>query len=151
MERIRSKGIEPFHYDHPNMSGELWFGEGFTNYYEELALHRSGIIDFNQFLESLTSFVNTVVASPGRLMHSAVEMSRLAPYVDAATSIDKTNRENTFISYYTYGAALGVGIDLKIRAEFPGKSLDDWMRAMWKQHPDVQKPYTLAKIGRAHV
>ena len=115
MERIRSKGIEPFHYDHPNMSGELWFGEGFTNYYEELALHRSGIIDFNQFLESLTSFVNTVVASPGRLMHSAVEMSRLAPYVDAATSIDKTNRENTFISYYTYGAALGVGIDLKIR------------------------------------
>ncbi len=32
-----------------------------------------------------------------------------APFVDAATSIDPDNRGNTFISYYTWGAASGWG------------------------------------------
>ncbi len=32
-------------------------------------------------------------------------MSRLAPYVDAAQAVDPTNWENTFVSYYTYGAS----------------------------------------------
>jgi len=67
----------------------------------------------------------------------------LAPFVDAATAIDVTNVSNTFISYYTYGQALALGIDLAIRERFPGKSLDDWMRAMWKRHGDIQNPYTL--------
>ncbi len=30
-----------------------------------------------------------------------------------------------------------------IRERFPGKSLDDWMRTMWREHPDIGKPYTL--------
>ena len=63
-----------------------------------------------------------------------------------ATSIDPTNFKNTFISYYIYGEALAIGIDLAIREEFPGKSLDDWMRAMWREHPDIDKPYTLADL-----
>jgi predicted metalloprotease with PDZ domain len=58
------------------------------------------------------------------------------------------NAANTFISYYTYGQALGLGIDLQIRARFPGKSLDDWMRTMWREHPDVQKPYALDDLEK---
>ena len=29
-----------------------------------------------------------------------------------------------------------------------GKSLDDWMRAMWRNHPDTGKPYTLDDLPR---
>jgi predicted metalloprotease with PDZ domain len=73
-------------------------------------------------------------------------MSRLAPFNDAATSIDSTNFNNIFISYYTYGEALALGIDLAIRQRFPGKSLDDWMRTMWREHPDIDRPYTLEDL-----
>ncbi len=45
MERIRSKAIEPFDFDDANMSGELWFGEGFTSYYDALITQRAGLTD----------------------------------------------------------------------------------------------------------
>jgi predicted metalloprotease with PDZ domain len=76
-------------------------------------------------------------------------MSEQAPFVDAARSIDPTNVTNNFISYYTYGQALALGLDLAIRAHYPGKSLDDWMRTMWHEHPDIDKPYTLDDLERS--
>ena len=39
-------------------------------------------------------------------------MSRRTPFVDAAVSVDPTNRVNTFISYNTWGALLGLARDL---------------------------------------
>src|SRR5690606_28877918 len=33
VERIRPKTLEPFNFEEANMSGELWFAEGFTSYY----------------------------------------------------------------------------------------------------------------------
>jgi predicted metalloprotease with PDZ domain len=90
--------------------------------------------------------VNRVLNAPGRDMFSVVDMSRQAPFVDAAKSIDETNLSNTFISYYTYGAALAFGLDLAIREHFPGKSLDDWMRVMWRNHPDINQPYNLQDL-----
>ena len=86
------------------------------------------------------------------MFHSAVEMSQLAPFTDAATAIDRTNLANTFISYYTYGAAIALALDLSLREQSNGKvSLDDYMRAMWQAHGKpggpqpglVGKPYTL--------
>ena len=43
VERIRPRSLEPFKLDAPNPSGELWFAEGFTSYYEPLTLQRSGL------------------------------------------------------------------------------------------------------------
>ena len=43
IERIRPRSLEPFKLDAPNPSGELWFGEGFTNYYEQLTMQRAGL------------------------------------------------------------------------------------------------------------
>jgi predicted metalloprotease with PDZ domain len=89
-----------------------------------------------------------VLTSPGRTFFSAVEMSEQAPFVDAATANDPVPFPNTFISYYTYGQALAFGLDLMIRERFPGKSLDDWMRAIWRKHPDDSKPYDLAGLEK---
>ncbi|MCH7683753.1 MAG: M61 family metallopeptidase, partial [Gemmatimonadetes bacterium] len=33
VERIRPRTLEPFDFERANMSGELWFAEGFTSYY----------------------------------------------------------------------------------------------------------------------
>lgn len=65
-----------------------------------------------------------------------------APFVDAATSVDAQNRANTFISYYTWGAGLGLALDLEIRTRFDGLTLDDFMRAMWRRHGMHQENHT---------
>ena len=146
VRRIRPKSLEPFDFDRADMSGELWFAEGFTNYYGILTLKRAGLSSLDDFASQMGSAVDQVLTSPGRYVHNVVEMSELAPFVDAATSIDARNFSNTFISYYTYGQALALGLDLTIRNHFPGKSLDDWMRTMWREHPDIDKPYTLSDL-----
>ena len=149
VERIRPKSLEPFDFERANMSGELWFAEGFTSYYGPLILKRAGLMSIDRFAEAISGNVNSVLTDPGREVFNVVDMARQAPFVDAATANDPTNTTNTFISYYTYGAALGLGIDLSIRTRFPGKSLDNWMRQMWTEHPDVSKPYTLEDLQTA--
>jgi predicted metalloprotease with PDZ domain len=68
-------------------------------------------------------------------------MSLRAPFVDAAASIDPNN-PNIFTSYYTYGAALALTLDLSLRQRFEGVTLDDYMRYMWRTHGRVEKAYT---------
>jgi predicted metalloprotease with PDZ domain len=152
VERIRPRTLEPFNFEEANISGELWLAEGFTQYYGELVLQRAGLRTLDRTIQSLAGSANEVINGPGRMFHSAVEMSQLAPFTDAATAIDRTNLANTFISYYTYGAAIALALDLSLREQSNGKvSLDDYMRAMWQAHgkpggPEpglVGKPYTL--------
>ncbi len=149
VERIRPRSLEPFDFEKANMSGELWFAEGFTNYYGPLILKRAGLTSVDTFARGMGFAVSAVMTAPGREVFNVIDMARQAPFVDAATANDPVNTPNTFISYYTYGQAIALGVDLSIRNKFPGKSLDDWMRQMWKEHPDVQKPYTLEDLQSA--
>lgn len=134
VERIRPAALEPFDFERANMSGELWFAEGFTSYYGPLILRRAELYDDARYAGALSGVVNTVLNAPGRRYFSPVEMSQQAPFVDAATSVDAHNRANTFISYYTWGAGLGLALDLAIRSRFPGRTLDEFMRALWAKH-----------------
>lgn len=149
VERIRPRSLEPFDFERANMSSELWFAEGVTNYYAPLVLKRAGITNIDQFLANLTVAVNSLVTSPGRNLFDAAAMSRMAPFFDGAPGGEVSNQMNTYTSYYFVGQALGAGLDLTIRHRFPGKSLDDWMRAVWREHPDVGKPYTQEDLEHA--
>jgi len=143
VERIRPRTLEPFDFTRANMSDALWFAEGFTSYYTPLAIRRAGISDDAAYAAALVGTLNTVINAPGRRYHTLVEMSMQAPFVDAATSVDPVNRSNTFISYYTWGAGVGLGLDLALRTRFPGVTLDDFMRAMWARYGKTETPYTL--------
>jgi predicted metalloprotease with PDZ domain len=147
IERIRPRSLEPFDFERANVSGELWFGEGFTSYFDDLTLRRAGLISFEDFVGALSSTLSVVLASPALAYGGPVVMSRQAPFVDAASWIDPSNRANTFLSYYTYGAALGLGLDLDLRTRF-GATLDDFLRAMWMAHGRSEVPYTLADLER---
>jgi predicted metalloprotease with PDZ domain len=72
----------------------------------------------------------------------------MAPVHDTAFENEPGNGVNTFVSYYYFGEAIAAGLDLTIRTKFPGKSLDDWMRAMWRGHSDVDRPYTMLDLER---
>lgn len=156
VERIRPRSLEPFDFTDANMSGELWLAEGFTNYYGVLVQERAGIIAPVAYARRLSGAVNTLTTSPARTFAGAVGMSQRAPFVDAATSIDPNNYANTFISYYTYGEALGIALDLTLRGRTPAVTLDDFMREMWRRHGKEQtaalapaRPYTLADAQAA--
>jgi predicted metalloprotease with PDZ domain len=147
MERIRSAGVEPFDFEEADMSDDLWLGEGFTNYFDGLVQARAGIMTIDQFAAELGNVINTVALSPGRMFRSAVDMSRLAPFVDAAASIDRTAWPNLFISYYTYGQAIGLGLDLSLRDRSNGKVTgDQFMNALWTQfgRPGQKEPGKVA-------
>lgn len=149
VRRMRPRSLEPFDFERANMSRELWFAEGFTNYYGLLALERASLSKMEEFATAMGAAVNTVLNSPGRNVHSPVEMSELAPFVDAAKSVDANNFGNTYISYYTYGQALAFGLDLAIRQRFGGKSLDDYMKTVWHNYPDIEHPYTVEDLQKA--
>jgi predicted metalloprotease with PDZ domain len=146
VKRIRPRSLEPFDFERANMSAELWFAEGFTNYYGPLTLERAGLTSLDRFTRTMGGAIDYVLTAPGREVFDVLDMSRHAPFVDAFTSVDPVNTANTFISYYSYGQALALGIDLSIRSRFPGKTLDDWMRQMWREHPDSDKPYSVEDL-----
>ena len=144
VERIRPKSLEPFDFTTANMSGELWFAEGFTSYYTGLILCRAGLTTPEQYVEGLKSTFNNVWNSPARQFFNPIEMSYQAPFVDAATSVDPVNRNNTFISYYSYGSMLGLALDLSLRAE--GLNLDDYMKLIWYKFGKNERPYTIKDL-----
>jgi len=141
VERLRPKDLEPFDYSKANMTGTLWFAEGFTSYYTNLTLSRAGIIDQQEYVKRLNGTFNYVWNSPARDIYNPIEMSYQAPFVDAATAVEEIDRGNTFISYYSYGSMLGLALDLSLRQK--GLNLDDYMRAMWKAQGESEEPYTI--------
>jgi predicted metalloprotease with PDZ domain len=141
VERIRPQSLEPFDFENANMSGELWFAEGFTSYYDDLTLTRAGLIEPDDYIKGLTGTFNYVWNSPGRQFFNPIEMSYQAPFVDAARSVDDVNRSNTFISYYSYGSMLGLALDLSLRAQ--NLNLDDYMKLVWNTYGKVEDYYTI--------
>jgi len=152
VERIRPKSLEPFNFEAANISGELWLAEGFTQYYGSLIMARTGLSQADRTITSFGGTANAVINGTGRQFRSPVEMSEWAAFSDAARSVDETNQSYTFISYYTYGAAVALALDLSLRDRSNGKiTLDDYMRALWREHGKpgapqpglVAKPYTM--------
>ena len=148
VERIRPQSLEPFDYTEANMSGELWFAEGFTSYYTNLILCRAGLMSRKAYVEGLSDGLNEVWNSSGLKYFNPIEMSYQAPFVDAAKSVDPVNRENTFISYYTYGNVLGLALDLSLRNLEGDKNLDDFMKLLWQTHGNVEIPYTVRDLQK---
>ncbi len=146
VERIRPQALEPFNFSRANMSGELWFAEGFTDYYDALTLCRTGIWSIEAYLTDMQNNFNKVWTSPGRQFFNPIEMSYQAPFVDAAKSVDETNRENTFISYYNYGDMLGLALDLSLREIH--LNLDDYMRLMWNNFGKQGKFYAVEDLKK---
>jgi len=153
VERIRPSGLEPFDFDRANLSDSLWLAEGFTQYYGPLTMQRAQLVDVAATAAIAGGLVDTVVNDPGRGVRSAVEMSRMAPFIDGGRTVDRTNWANTVISYYPFGGAIALALDLSLRDRSDGRvSLDDFMRAMWQKfgRPGgaregyVDRPYSLA-------
>jgi len=141
VERLRPADLEPFNFTRANPSKNLWFAEGFTSYYGPLTILRAGEDTVDGYLASLGDTLSRIVNAPGRDLRGPRAMSLQAPFVDAATAVDRANFDNTFSSYYPYGAMIALALDLSLRADH-NTTLDDYMRLLWQVFGKKEIPFT---------
>ena len=143
VKRIRPRTLEPFNFEKSDMSYELWFAEGFTQYYGALLVLRSGVGKDTDFVKrTVTQLIDTKNNTPGARLYSPVQASEMAVFADAGVAVDKTNFPNIFTSYYPYGASIALALDLELRKSY-NKTLDDLMQAAWKKFGKPEVPYTV--------
>ena len=130
VKRIKPANFAPYDLRSETYTPLLWVFEGFTSYYDDLMLVRSGVIDQPAYFKLVAKTVNAVLRGNGRHKQSIAESS-----FDAWTKYYRQdeNAPNAIVSYYTKGSLVALALDLTIRAETKGKrSLDDVMRALWR-------------------
>jgi predicted metalloprotease with PDZ domain len=134
VKRLRPVGLGPWDFTRPLVTQGLWIAEGFTNYYGKLSRRRAGLWNDEQLLKSYAGAIGGIENSPGSRLTSAVDASILAPFIDRASSDQRTNVQNTLVSYYPKGETLAVTLDLLIRGRSKGRSsLDEVMRRAYEE------------------
>jgi predicted metalloprotease with PDZ domain len=132
VKRIKPAAFTPYDLDRENYTTLLWAFEGFTSYYDDLALLRSGVVSEKDWLELTAKNIDNVARGPGRLNQSLAESS-----FDAWSKYYRPdeNTPNAVVSYYAKGALVALALDLTLRAGTAGKaSLDEVMRVLWQRH-----------------
>lgn len=143
VKRIRPQGLEPIDYIHGNDTRDLWFCEGVTNTYAELALLRAGLINRDTFYSRLAAAIQALQERAARRFQG-VETSGREAWFEKYADYHRPERS---ISYYNKGELLGFLLDLGIRnASHNQASLDDVMRRLNQDFAHQGRFYTLADI-----
>lgn len=132
VKRIKPAVFAPYDLRQETYTRLLWMFEGFTSYYDDLTIVRSGITDVSTYLHQIAQTINNVLRGRGRFKQSIAEAS-----FDAWIKYYRQdeNTPNALISYYTKGSLVALALDLTIRlGTGNSKSLDDVMRALWHRY-----------------
>ncbi|MBI3409578.1 MAG: M61 family metallopeptidase [Planctomycetes bacterium] len=130
VKRLRPVELGPFDYEKEPRTTGLWIAEGLTTYYGDLIVARAGFGDRKNFLAQLSSHIDKLQKSPGRLVQTLDQASS-----DVWTSsMSGVGAGGKTISYYVKGPVVGFLLDAKIqRATQGAKSLDDVMKLAYKR------------------
>lgn len=149
VKRIKPAAFAPYDLQAETYTPLLWLFEGFTSYYDDLLLLRSGLIAEAVYLKLLGKSVGGVLRGSGRTKQSVADSS-----FDAWSKYYRQdeNAPNAIVSYYGKGSLIALAFDLTIRAKTEGrKSLDDIMLALWQKfghdfYPTVGRGVTEAEV-----
>ncbi|WAW11252.1 PDZ domain-containing protein [Oxalobacter vibrioformis] len=132
VKRIRPAVFAPYDLQSETYTRLLWLFEGFTSYYDDLMVVRSGLFDVSTYLQRIARTINNVKRAAGRKKQSIAEAS-----FDAWIKFYRQdeNATNAQINYYIKGSLVALALDLTIRIRTNGeKSLDDGMRLLWQRY-----------------
>ncbi len=126
------KFIRPENFANYNLNKEgytslLWIFEGFTSYYDDLILLRSGVINQESYVTLLKAQIERYLQNPGRSVQTVAESS-----FDAWVKFYRPdeNTSNAGTSYYNKGCLVALCLDLGLRLR--GSSLDALMRKLYE-------------------
>ena len=130
VKRIKPAAFTPYDLNRENHTTLLWAFEGFTSYYDDLALLRSGVIEVKDWLELTAKTISNVQRAPGRNKQTLAESS-----FDAWSKFYRPdeNTPNVVVSYYAKGALVALALDLTLRSQSK-VSLDHVMLALWERY-----------------
>ncbi len=130
VKQLRPDAFARYDYTQENYTQLLWFFEGFTSYYDDLLLRRAGLIDDAAYIQLLNKTITQVQQTPGRHVQTVAQAS-----ADAWVKYYRQdeNTLNATVSYYTKGALVALCLDLSLRQEGQGHTLDEVMRGLYKR------------------
>lgn len=128
IKRLKPALFMPYDLRREQHTPLLWFFEGFTSYYDDLFLVRTGLISVDSYLELLGQHITRHLRTPGRFEQTVSESS-----FHAWTRYYKMdeNTPNRVVSYYVKGALVGLCLDLLLRQH--GHTLDEYMQHCWQR------------------
>ncbi len=135
VKRLKPKNFKQFDYNKENYTAQLWIFEGFTSYYDELALLRVELLTPAQYLSLFAQTIAKVEFASAKDKQTLADSS-----FTAWTKFyqQDENAPNAVISYYTKGALLAFVLDIEIRkASNNTHSLDSVMRILWQQYQAI--------------
>ncbi len=140
VKRIKPAALMPYDYSKEQYTGELWFAEGFTNYYGDLHIRRAGINTVEDYLGGLAMKVRNLEFSEARKWVSLSDSSTITWLTYGGTEAGFTNFST---NYYNKGELVGLLLDLEIRGVTRNeKSLDDVMRYLFENFYKRGRGYT---------
>ena len=123
---IRPENFANYDLDQEGYTSLLWIFEGFTSYYDDLILYRSGVISQASYLSLLKGQIDRYLQNPGRFIQSVSESSFDA-WIKFYRQDENSNNAGT--SYYNKGCLVALSLDLGLRLR--GSSLDALMRRLY--------------------
>jgi len=124
---IRPENFANYDLDQEGYTSLLWIFEGFTSYYDDLILYRSGVISQASYLNLLKGQIDRYLQNPGRFIQSVSESSFDA-WIKFYRQDENSNNAGT--SYYNKGCLVALSLDLGLRLR--GSSLDALMRRLYE-------------------
>ncbi|MFN4106408.1 MAG: M61 family metallopeptidase [Acinetobacter johnsonii] len=124
---IRPENFVNYYLNKEGYTSLLWIFEGFTSYYDDLILLRSGVISQASYIKLLKTQIDRYLQNPGRLVQSVSESSFDA-WVKFYRQDENSNNAGT--SYYNKGCLVALCLDLGLRLR--GSSLDALMRKLYE-------------------
>ena len=124
---IRPENFVNYDLNKEGYTSLLWIFEGFTSYYDDLILLRSGVISQASYIKLLKTQIDRYLQNPGRFVQSVSESSFDA-WVKFYRQDENSNNAST--SYYNKGCLVALCLDLGLRLR--GSSLDALMRKLYE-------------------
>ncbi|WP_173910252.1 M61 family metallopeptidase [Acinetobacter sp. Marseille-Q1618] len=124
---IRPENLATYDLDKESLTSLLWIFEGFTSYYDDLMLYRSGVISQQSYLKLLKAQIDRYLQNPGRFIQTVAESSFDA-WIKFYRQDENSNNAGT--SYYNKGCLVALCLDLGLRMK--GSSLDALMRKLYE-------------------
>lgn len=124
---IRPENFANYNLHQEGYTSLLWIFEGFTSYYDDLILLRSGVISQKSYLDLLKAQIDRYLQNPGRFVQTVAESSFDA-WIKFYRQDENSNNAGT--SYYNKGALVALCLDLGLRLR--GSSLDALMRRLYE-------------------
>ncbi len=140
--RIRPKELSPYDFSRENYYETGFVTEGFTTYYGDLFLARSGVFSTDQYLDELNILLKRHFENYGR-HHLSLTRSSYDLWIDGYKKLLPGRK----VSIYVKGALTAWMLDLTIRQHSNNQySLDNIIADMWEHYGKPEIGYTKENV-----